>query len=235
MSWLLHAQDHRSCVTPPVLHFPCTLGNLDYYFILGVGRAHCDVSLTSVPAETIALKCLVCLSVLENPFLLPFFPQAGHWWSLLFSLSTDSLAVLLIFWAYQCILFLTLTLHFRGQALFYFLSHKCRLNFQNFSGQNNVKTCKLHFRLPPLLGCVVNWNEQSWQCLRTFLFWLQNKASCALYTVFSLINTWNNLLAITLYFSSFFKDVCYITCFGLEILSISTAFSGDCNVFWFLY
>lgn len=181
------------------------------------------------------LKCLVCLSVLENPFLLPFFPQAGHWWSLLFSLSTDSLAVLLIFWAYQCILFLTLTLHFRGQALFYFLSHKCRLNFQNFSGQNNVKTCKLHFRLPPLLGCVVNWNEQSWQCLRTFLFWLQNKASCALYTVFSLINTWNNLLAITLYFSSFFKDVCYITCFGLEVLSISTAFSGDCNVFWFLY
>lgn len=134
------------------------------------------------------LKCLMCLSVPELSGIL-FFPQAGQLVISPFQSFCWFTLCLTNFWPYQCILLLTLTLHFRGQALFYFLSHKCRLNFQNFSGQNNVNMWKLHFRLPPVLGWLVNWNEQSWKCLSTFLFWLQNKASCALYTVFSLINT----------------------------------------------
>lgn len=175
----------------------------------------------------------VSLSLVNWAGILFSFPSSlkqGSWWYFLFYWFTLWLSN---FWPYQCILLLTLYLALQRTGTFQ--SHKCRLNFQNFSGQNNVNKWKLHFRLPPVLGWCVNWNEQSWKCLNTFLFWLQNKANCALYTVFSLINTWNNLLAITLYFSSCFKDVCYFTYFGLEILSISTGFSGDCNVFWFLF
>lgn len=244
VSWLLHAQDHRSwrdtsCAALPLRPWKfgllfyswCWKGTLWHEPHLSSCRDHCNTS-WSVWFAWVSLSLVRASLESFSPSLLPssralmVSPFQSLYW---FTCSLTN------FWAYHCVLFLILTLHFRGQALFYFLSHKCRLNFQNFSGQNNVNMWKLRFRLPPVLGCIVNWNEQSWQCLSTFLFWLQNKASCALYTGFSLKNTWNNLLAITLYFSSFFKDVCYIIYFGLEILSISTGFSGDCNVFWFLY
>lgn len=134
-----------------------------------------------------------------NPLLLPSALKQVSWWSLLFSFCWFTLC-LTNFWPYQCVL-LTLTLHFRGQALFLFYKPQVQVELWKLPWPKyNVNTWKLHFRFPPILGCIVNLNEQSWQCLSTFLFWLQSKASCALYTVFSLINTWKKL-AITFYFS----------------------------------
>lgn len=133
--WLLHAQGHCSCCGPSVLLSPCTLGNLD--FILAGGRAQCAVSLPQAPAQSTAAPAEGfglpgCPP--WNPLLLPSALKQVSWWSLLFSFCWFTLC-LTNFWPYQCVL-LTLTLHFRGQALFYFISHKCRLNFENFRGQN---------------------------------------------------------------------------------------------------
>lgn len=116
---------HCCCCGTSVLLFPCTLGDLDSLWTLldsalGGGRAPCAVSLSQAPAQSIAAPA-EGFGLPECPPWDPLslFPSSRAVDDLSFSIFLLIDSLLINFWPYQCVL-LALTLHFRGQALFYF-------------------------------------------------------------------------------------------------------------------
>lgn len=135
VAWPLRAQDRSSRWDTSILRFHYTLLNLQLLFHSRCWKcpAHSSVSLTHVPAQTIAIQmklgvpkfCMVlklrwssCASMDSSSAA-----QAGKSCDDLFSLPIDSLSVLFIFLVYQCILFLSLpcTLEDRHFFFFFFL------------------------------------------------------------------------------------------------------------------
>lgn len=97
------------------------------------------------------------------------------------------------------------SMHFGGQVFLvcflFSLNDKCMVSFQNFNDQNLVMYLRAVSKVDPcILSHISHLNEQPWWPVTTGMVWLQKQASCALYMVFSLLNIWNTLLAITVYF-----------------------------------
>lgn len=121
VSWLLHAQDPAPGVTLPLhtwefgLQFYswCWKSTLCCEPHPGSCTDHCSTS-WSVWFAWVSLSLVNWAGIL---FSFPSSLKQGRWWSLLFLFYWFTLW-LTNFWPYQCIFLLTLTLHFRGQALF---------------------------------------------------------------------------------------------------------------------